>query len=256
MKKRLLSALLVLCMVFSLMPVTALAEDGSAQGGEATFTLRADNLSCADRHTGELGSLQVTGVDISQWETKKEITIQYEVQYRCTNSSCELYGNDDSFFSYSGKHTFTDAKVEFCHKKISESFTATIPTTLTSGGTKAFSISFTLTSDKGISEIVRHDHDAASACTEWYYSTRCWECKGCGSFFTREDCDDVYKTDKDMLYFSPVGHKMNHFDAKDPTCVAKGTVAYWQCERCQLKFSDADGKAKQSDYHIKFSMQF
>ena len=242
MKKRLLSALLVLCMVFSLMPVTALAEDGSAQGGEATFTLRADNLSCADRHTGELGSLQVTGVDISQWETKKEITIQYEVQYRCTNSSCELYGNDDSFFSYSGKHTFTDTKVEFCHKKISESFTATIPTALTPSGTKDFSISFTLTSDKGISEIVRHDYDAASACTEWYYSTRCWECKGCESFFTREDCDDAYKTDKDMLYFSPLGHNMTHFDAKAPSCVAKGTVEYWHCERCQLKFSDADGK--------------
>ena len=242
MKKRLLSALLVLCMVFSLMPVTALAEDGSAQGGEATFTLRADNLSCADRHTGELGSLQVTGVDISQWETKKEITIQYEVQYRCTNSSCELFGNGDSFFSYSGKHTFTDTKVEFCHKKISESFTATIPTALTPSGTKDFSISFTLTSDKGISEIVRHDYDAASACTEWYYSTRCWECKGCESFFTREDCDDAYKTDKDMLYFSPLGHNMTHFDAKAPSCVAKGTVEYWHCERCQLKFSDADGK--------------
>ena len=244
MKKRLLSALLVLCMVFSLMPVTALAEDGSAQGGEATFTLRADNLSCADRHTGELGSLQVTGVDISQWETKKEITIQYEVQYRCTNSSCELYGNDDSFFSYSGKHTFTDTKVEFCHKKISESFTATIPTALTPSGTKDFSISFTLTSDKGISEIVRHDHDAASACTEWYYSTRCWECKGCGSFFTREDCDDAYKTDKNMLYFSPVGHDLKSVPAKDPTCVAKGTVAYWHCERCTRNFSDEQGTSE------------
>ena len=54
MKKRLLSALLVLCMVFSLMPVTALAEDGSAKGGEATFTLNADSFSCADRHTGHL----------------------------------------------------------------------------------------------------------------------------------------------------------------------------------------------------------
>ena len=242
MKKRLLSALLVLCMVFSLMPVTALAEGGSAKGGEATFTLNADSFSCADGHTGKLGSLQVTGVDISQWKSDKKITIQYEVQYRCTNSSCELYGNDDSFFSYSGKHTFTDTKVEFCHKKISESFTATIPTALTPSGTKDFSISFTLTSDKGISEIVRHDYDAASACTEWYYSTRCWECKGCESFFTREDCDDAYKTDKDMLYFSPLGHNMTHFDAKAPSCVAKGTVEYWHCERCQLKFSDADGK--------------
>ena len=244
MKKRLLSALLVLCMVFSLMPVTALAEGGSAKGGEATFTLNADSFSCADGHTGKLGSLQVTGVDISQWKSDKKITIQYEVQYRCTNSSCELYGNDDSFFSYSGKHTFTDTKVEFCHKKISESFTATIPTALTPSGTKDFSISFTLTSDKGISEIVRHDYDAASACTEWYYSTRCWECKGCESFFTREDCDDAYKTDKDMLYFSPLGHDLKSVPAKDPTCVAKGTVAYWQCERCTRNFSDEQGTSE------------
>ena len=242
MKKRLLSALLVLCMVFSLMPVTALAEDGSAQGGEATFTLRADNLSCADRHTGELGSLQVTGVDISQWETKKEITIQYEVQYRCTNSSCELYGNDDSFFSYSGKHTFTDAKVEFCHKKISESFTAKIPTTLTSGGTKDFSISFTLTSDKGIYKSVLHEQNV-NLCTESHYNPRCWECMGCGYFFLDADMSDA-KLTKNVVYHPPVGHDLKSVPAKDPTCVAKGTVAYWQCERCQLKFSDADGKNK------------
>ena len=240
MKKRLLSALLVLCMVFSLMPVTALAEDGSAQGGEATFTLRADNLSCADRHTGELGSLQVTGVDISQWETKKEITIQYEVQYRCTNSSCELYGNDDSFFSYSGKHTFTDTNGEFCHKKISESFSATIPTTLTSGGTKDFSISFTLTSDKGIYKSVLHEQNV-NLCTESYYNPRCWECMGCGYFFLDADMSDA-KLTKDDVYHPPVGHDLKNVPAKDPICVAKGTVEYWQCERCQLKFSDADGK--------------
>ena len=77
------------------------------------------------------------------------------MQYRCTDSSCELYDSDDSFFSYSGKHTFVDTNAEFCHKKISESFTATIPTELTSGGAKDFSVYFTLTSDKGIYEIVR-----------------------------------------------------------------------------------------------------
>lgn len=167
MKKRLISILLALCMVLTLLPATVLSAGvGTSKADDATFTLSASSASCADGHTGELGSIQVTGVDISKWKSDKKITIQYDVQYRCTDSSCELCNNGDSFFSYSGKHTFTDTNGEFCHKKISESFTATIPTDLTSGGAKNFSISFALTSDKGIYEIVRHDHDAASACTE------------------------------------------------------------------------------------------
>lgn len=227
MKKRLISILLSLCMVLTLLPATVLSAGvGTSKAGDAAFTLSASSASCADGHTGELGSIQVTGVDISKWKSDKRITIQYDVQYRCTDSSCELYDSDDSFFSYSGKHTFVDTNAEFCHKKISESFTATIPTELTSGGAKDFSVYFTLTSGKGIYGIVRHDHDAASACTEWFYSTRCWECTGCDSFFTSEDCADEYKTDKDMLYFPPVGHDLKHVPEKDPTCVAKGTVEH------------------------------
>ncbi len=243
MKKRLISILLSLCMVLTLLPATVLsAGEGTSKAGNATFTLSVSSASCAEGHTGELGSIQVTGVDISKWKSDKKITLQYDVQYRCTDSSCELYDSGDSFFSYSGKHTFVDTNAEFCHKKISESFTATISTDLTSGGAKNFSVSFMLTSDKGISEIVRHDYEAASACTEWFYSTRCWECTGCDSFFTSEDCADEYKIDKDMLYFPPVGHKLNNVPAKDPTCVAKGTVEYWHCERCDLNFSDEEGK--------------
>lgn len=245
MKKRLISILLSLCMVLTLLPATVLSAGvGTSKAGDAAFTLSASSASCADGHTGELGSIQVTGVDISKWKLDKKITIQYDVQYRCTDSSCELYHSDDSFFSYSGKHTFTDTNGEFCHKKISESFTATIPTELTSGGAKDFSVYFTLTSDKGIYEIVRHDHDAASACTEWFYSTRCWECTGCDSFFTSEDCADEYKTDKDMLYFPPVGHKLNNIPAKGPTCVAKGTVEHWHCERCTRNFGDEQGTSE------------
>ena len=243
MKKRLISILLSLCMVLTLLPATVLSAGvGTSKAGDAAFTLSASSASCADGHTGELGSIQVTDVDISRWKSDKKITIQYDVQYRCTDSSCELCNNGDSFFSYSGKHTFTDTNGEFCHMKISESFTATVPTELTSGGAKDFSVYFTLTSDKGIYGIVRHDHDAASACTEWFYSTRCWECTGCDSFFTSEDCADEYKTDKDMLYFPPVGHNLKNVPAKEPTCVAKGTVEYWNCERCGLNFSDEEGK--------------
>ena len=244
MKKRLLSILLILCMVLTMLPVTAAAEGEGAttQGGDATFTLSASSASCADRHTGELGSIQVTGVDISRWKSDKKITLQYDVQYRCTDSSCELYRSGDSFFSYSGTHTFIDTNTEFCHKKISESFAATIPAALSSGGTKNFSISFALTSDKGIYESVLHEQNV-DLCTEYYYNPRCWECTGCGYFFLHADMSGN-KFTKDKVYFPPAGHDLKHVPAKDPTCVAKGTVEHWHCERCTRNFGDEQGTSE------------
>ena len=242
MKKRLISILLSLCMVLTLLPATVLSAGvGTSKAGDVTFTLSALSASCADGHTGELGSIQVTGVDISKWKSEKRITIQYDVQYRCTDSSCELYDSDDSFFSYSGKHTFMDTNAEFCHKKISESFTATIPTDLTSGA-KNFSVSFMLMSDKGIYESVLHEQNV-NLCTANYYNPRCWECTGCGYFFLHADMSGN-KFTKDKVYFPPAGHDLKNIPAKDPTCVAKGTVEYWHCERCGLNFSDEQGTSE------------
>lgn len=241
MKKRLISILLSLCMVLTLLPATVLSAGvGTSKASDAAFTLSALSASCAYGHTGELGSIQVTGVDISKWKSDKRITIQYDVQYRCTDSSCELYDSDDSFFSYSGKHTFTDTNGEFCHKKISESFAATIPAALPSGATKNFSVSFTLTSDKGIYESVLHEQNV-NLCTENYYSVSCWECTGCGYFFQHADMSGNRFT-TNQVYFPPAGHDLKHVPEKDPTCVAKGTVEYWHCERCGLNFSDEEGK--------------
>lgn len=241
MKKRLISILLSLCMVLTLLPETVLSAGvGTSKAGDAAFTLSASSASCADGHTGELGSIQITDVDISQWGSDKKITLKYDVQYRCTDSSCELYDSGDSFFSYSGTHTFTDTNAEFCHKKISESFTATIPTDLTPGGAKDFSVSFMLTSDKGIYESVLHEQNV-NLCTENYYSMRCWECTGCGYFFQDADMSGN-KFTTNQVYFPPAGHDLKHVPEKDPTCVAKGTVEYWHCERCGLNFSDEEGK--------------
>ncbi len=243
MKKRLISILLSLCMVLTLLPATVLSAGvGTSKAGDAAFTLSASSASCADRHTGELGSIQVTNVDISKWKSDKRITIQYDVQYRCTDSSCELYDSDDSFFSYSGEHTFTDTNGEFCHKKISESFATTIPAALPSGATKNFSVSFTLTSDKGIYESVLHEQNV-NLCTENYYSVSCWECTGCGYFFQDADMSGN-KFTKDKVYFPPVGHNLKHVPAKDPTCVAKGTVEHWHCERCTRNFGDEQGTSE------------
>lgn len=243
MKKRLISILLSLCMVLTLLPATVLSAGvGTSKAGDAAFTLSASSASCADGHTGELGSIQVTNVDISRWKSDKKITIQYDVQYRCTDSSCELCNSGDSFFSYGGKHTFTDTNGEFCHKKISESFAATIPAALPSGATKNFSISFALTSDKGIYEAVHHEQNV-NLCTENYYSVRCWECTGCEYFFLNADMSGD-KLTKDNVYFPPVGHNLKHVPAKDPTCVAKGTVEHWHCERCTRNFGDEQGTSE------------
>ena len=243
MKKRLISILLSLCMVLTLLPATVLSAGvGTSKAGDAAFTLSASSASCADGHIGELGSIQVTNVDISKWKSDKRITLKYDVQYRCTDSSCKLYDSGDSFFSYSGTHTFTDTNAEFCHKKISESFTATIPTDLTSGGAKDFSVSFMLTSDKGIYESVLHEQNV-NLCTENYYSVSCWECTGCGYFFQDADMSGN-KFTKDKVYFPPVGHNLKHVPAKDPTCVAKGTVEHWHCERCTRNFGDEQGTSE------------
>ena len=238
-EKRLLSILLILCMMLTWLPATASAtgESATAQSGDATFTLSVTNASCADGHPGEIVGIPDLTVDTSRWAAEKTITVQYSIQFRCTMPDCALY-SADSYYLREGQYTFANVDEKLCHRSFSDSFVDTFET----DHDKEFSIIFALSSDKGISEIVRHDHDAAAACTEWYYSTRCWECKGCGSFFTREDCADEYKVERDMVYFPPIGHDLTSVPAKDPTCVEKGTVAHWHCKRCGLNFSDEQGK--------------
>ena len=60
MKKRLISILLSLCMVLTLLPATVLSAGvGTSKAGDAAFTLSALSASCADGHTGELGSIPI-----------------------------------------------------------------------------------------------------------------------------------------------------------------------------------------------------
>lgn len=244
MKKRLLSLLLLCCMVLTWLPVAASAasESATAKGGDATFTLRAESSSCADGHTGEIVEISDLTVDISRWEAAKTITIQYSIRFRCTDPDCELYSADDSF-QHDGEHTFTNVDAELCHKPFTGSFTDTFDAAYGTGSdAKKFSVSLTLTSDKGISETVYHA-PTVKACTESYYSVRCWECTGCEYYFLQADMSSE-KLELDQVFFPAAGHRLKHVDAKAPTCVEKGTVEHWACERldCQKNFSDQDGK--------------
>ena len=38
----------------------------------------------------------------------------------------------------------------------------------------------------------------------------------------------------------PLGHKLKYIDAVEPTAEENGNIAYWECEVCQRRFTDAD----------------
>lgn len=86
-----------------------------------------------------------------------------------------------------------------------------------------------------------HESVLTNVCTESYYNQNCWECTGCGYYFLNSDMSGSKYSVSDVLR-SPVGHYLVHAEAKEPTCVSKGMVEYWECTRCRLKFGDSEGK--------------
>lgn len=72
---------------------------------------------------------------------------------------------------------------------------------------------------------------------------RCWECTGCGYFFQDADMSGN-KFTTNQVYFPPAGHDLKHVPEKGPTCVAKGTVEHWHCERCTRNFGDEQGTSE------------
>ena len=45
-----------------------------------------------------------------------------------------------------------------------------------------------------------------------------------------------------FTYGEPLGHNLEHHDAKNATCTADGNIEYYTCTRCEELFKDAEGK--------------
>ena len=144
MKKRLLSILLILCMMLTWLPATASAtgESATAQSGDATFTLSVTNASCADGHPGEIVGIPDLTVDTSKWAAEKTITVQYSIQFRCTTPDCALY-SADSYYLREGQYTFANVDKKLCHRAFSDSFVDTFNTEYETDRYKSFSVHFT-----------------------------------------------------------------------------------------------------------------
>ncbi|MFR4008151.1 MAG: hypothetical protein ACLT0Y_01690 [Christensenellales bacterium] len=89
-----------------------------------------------------------------------------------------------------------------------------------------FTVDFTLTTDKGPIGADASGQRFVHGILLYY---KLLECTGCGSYFTRSDCDDAYKTTSACCISCRQATKWRILRPAS-TCVDKGTVEYWQCK--------------------------
>ena len=61
-------------------------------------------------------------------------------------------------------------------------------------------------------------------------------CTSSGEIVYVCECGDTYTE-----YTEPLGHKMTHVEAVEPTCEKAGSREHWHCETCGLDFADENG---------------
>ena len=64
-----------------------------------------------------------------------------------------------------------------------------------------------------------------------------YECTVCEKYFSDEAATDEI-TDKTSVVRQKTGHSATHHDAVAATCTTTGNIEYWECSKCEKKFSD------------------
>ena len=67
-----------------------------------------------------------------------------------------------------------------------------------------------------------------------------WYCQRCQKYFIDETLKTEVKSEETVI--APLGHQVTKKEAKAPTCLKDGNIAYWYCDRCDKYYSDADLK--------------
>ena len=65
-----------------------------------------------------------------------------------------------------------------------------------------------------------------------------WECNTCHKFF-RDSYTNSEITSGDTIILA-LGHDIVHFDSKDATCLEKGNIEHYRCNRCYVYSTSAD----------------
>lgn len=91
---------------------------------------------------------------------------------------------------------------------------------------------------------VKHNEKIEQTCTkdgvdEHYFCIRCEK------YFKDENCEnEIY--DPTVLIHHATGHRLEHVEGIEPTCISQGKREYWHCSTCNKNFSLSAG-----DYEIK-----
>ena len=78
-------------------------------------------------------------------------------------------------------------------------------------------------------------------CTE-KGSIKYWKCSVCGDLFS--DSEGKNKIEAKDIPLNPLGHDLEHVDAKEATAKEDGCIEHYRCKRCGKLFADAAGKTE------------
>ena len=203
-----------------------------------TFTLSASEYQCGEAgHTGSITDICINSVDLSDWDENRKIKVNFDISFQCDTPGCP---RGKVWDRYDKTRTFTDS--DSCHTAVSA--TANYRKACSSNNNDL--IVLTLTSDRSIA-YKEYFSEKKATCTEAGYEEY-WMCGSdsdnnkCRKIFSYEECTQELTA---PVTIPAKGHDFNsvtaHYEAKPATCVAEGTVEYWQCYRCKKLFDDDKG---------------
>ena len=203
-----------------------------------TFTLSASEYQCGEAgHTGSITDICINSVDLSDWDANRKIKVNFDISFQCDTPGCP---RGKVWDRYDKTRTFTDS--DSCHTPVSA--TANYRKACSSNNNDL--IVLTLTSDRSIA-YKEYFSEKKATCTEAGYEEY-WMCGSdsdnnkCRKIFSDEECTHELTA---PVTLPAKGHDFNsvtaHHEAKPATCVAEGTVEYWQCYQCIKPFADDKG---------------
>ena len=203
-----------------------------------TFTLSASEYQCGEAgHTGSITDICINSVDLSDWDENRKIKVNFDISFQCDTPGCP---RGKVWDRYDKTRTFTDS--DSCHTAVSA--TANYRKACSSNNNDL--IVLTLTSDRSIA-YKEYFSEKKATCTEAGYEEY-WMCGSdsdnnkCRKIFSDEECTQELTA---PVTLPAKGHDFNsvtaHHEAKPATCVAEGTVEYWQCYQCIKPFADDKG---------------
>lgn len=240
MKKRLFSLVLILCMILTMLPAPAYADDDvkceiRSFDNEVIYTITGV-YKCPSNHSwAKVVSIQSQGYDNGypclEDLANKSVTVKCNTEVYC---NC-IKRNASTGYK---EITFTDS--EACHRKFHATQTLSVY-----GGT------LELTLDGYFFGKTEEHQEVPATCTSTGTKAY-WQCvkgsysnspESCGKKFLDADCTQEVTSDADLV-IPMEEHSLVYHAAVPKTCTDDGMEEYWQCSVCHQYFSDSGGTNK------------